>query len=102
MILLLQYVEKHGSIGRGEVAELCRLNPPQAYRVLKRLEKHKRYGKHPVRPKGYGMGPRAINRTRANNRTVKGTKVAHYYLAVNAMTKHMQVREDTSPYGGKS
>ncbi len=30
------------------------------------------------------------------------TKVAHYYLAVNAMTKPMQVREDTPPYGGSS
>jgi superfamily II DNA or RNA helicase len=29
------------------------------------------------------------------------TKVAHYYLAVNAMTKPMQVREDTPPYGGR-
>ena len=29
------------------------------------------------------------------------TKVAHYYLAVNAMTKPMQVREDSPPYGGK-
>jgi ATP-dependent DNA helicase RecG len=38
--MVLQYVEKHGSIGRGEVAELCRLSPPQAYRLLKRLEKH--------------------------------------------------------------
>jgi superfamily II DNA or RNA helicase len=28
------------------------------------------------------------------------TKVAHYYLAVNAMTKPMQVREDPPPYGG--
>ena len=30
------------------------------------------------------------------------TKVAHYYLAVNSMTKPMQVREDSPPYGGKS
>ena len=30
------------------------------------------------------------------------TKVAHYYLTVNAMTKPMQVREDSPPYGGKS
>jgi superfamily II DNA or RNA helicase len=30
------------------------------------------------------------------------TKVAHYYLAVNAMTKPMQVREDTPPYGGSA
>ncbi len=28
------------------------------------------------------------------------TKVAHYYLSVNAMTRPMQVREDTPPYGG--
>ncbi|MGH2402850.1 MAG: DUF3883 domain-containing protein, partial [bacterium] len=28
------------------------------------------------------------------------TKVAHYYLAVNAMMTPMQVREDTPPYGG--
>jgi hypothetical protein len=27
------------------------------------------------------------------------TKVAHYYLAVNAMTKPMQVRENVDPYG---
>ena len=30
------------------------------------------------------------------------TKVAHYYLAVNAMTKPMQVRENLLPYGGSS
>jgi hypothetical protein len=30
------------------------------------------------------------------------TKVAHYYLAVNAMTKPMQVREDSPPYGDSS
>jgi len=30
------------------------------------------------------------------------TKVAHYYLAVNAMTKPMQVREDTPPFGKHS
>ncbi len=28
------------------------------------------------------------------------TKVAHYYLSVDAMTRPMQVREDTPPYGG--
>jgi hypothetical protein len=31
----------------------------------------------------------------------KVTKVAHYWLEVNAMTKPMQVREDQSPYGKK-
>jgi hypothetical protein len=30
------------------------------------------------------------------------TKVAHYYSAVNAMTKPMQVREDSPPYKGSS
>jgi hypothetical protein len=30
------------------------------------------------------------------------TKVAHYYLAVSAMTKPMQVRENSPPYGGES
>ena len=27
------------------------------------------------------------------------TKVAHYYLSVNAMTQPMMVREDEAPYG---
>jgi hypothetical protein len=30
------------------------------------------------------------------------TKVAHYYLSVDAMKKPMQVREDSPPYGGQS
>jgi superfamily II DNA or RNA helicase len=30
------------------------------------------------------------------------TKVAHYYLSVDAMKKPMQVREDSPPYGGPS
>lgn len=36
--MVLQFVQKHGSISRSEVAELCQLSPPQAYRLLKRLE----------------------------------------------------------------
>jgi ATP-dependent DNA helicase RecG len=35
--MMLQYVEKHGRITRGEVAELCRLSRGQAYRLLTRL-----------------------------------------------------------------
>lgn len=35
--MVLQYVEKHGRITRGEAAELCRLSPDQAYRLLTRL-----------------------------------------------------------------
>jgi len=27
------------------------------------------------------------------------TKVAHYYLSVDAITRPMQVREDAPPYG---
>jgi hypothetical protein len=30
------------------------------------------------------------------------TKVAHYYLSVNAMTKPMELREDRAPYGGEA
>ncbi len=30
------------------------------------------------------------------------TKVAHYYLSIDAMTPPMHVREDTPPYGGKN
>lgn len=33
----------------------------------------------------------------SSNRQV--TKVAHYYLSVDAMTGPMQVREDSPPYG---
>lgn len=35
--MVLQYVEKHGRITRREAAELCRLSPDQAYRLLMRL-----------------------------------------------------------------
>jgi ATP-dependent DNA helicase RecG len=35
--MVLQYVEKHGRITRREAAELCRLAPDQAYRLLTRL-----------------------------------------------------------------
>jgi len=30
------------------------------------------------------------------------TKMAHYYLSVNAMTRPMQVREDEEPYGKRN
>jgi hypothetical protein len=29
------------------------------------------------------------------------TKAAHYYLSVDGLTKPMQVREDSPPYGGE-
>ena len=37
--MALQYVEKHGEISRAEVAELCHISGPQAYRLLKKLER---------------------------------------------------------------
>ena len=36
--MVLSYIDKHGSIKRADVAELCHLSPPQAYRLLKRLK----------------------------------------------------------------
>lgn len=35
--MVLTYVEGHGSIGRGEAAELCRIAPDQASRLLRRM-----------------------------------------------------------------
>jgi ATP-dependent DNA helicase RecG len=35
--MVLQYVDKHGRIARAEVAELCRLSGPQAYRLLQKM-----------------------------------------------------------------
>ncbi len=35
--MVMQYVDKHGRITRREVAELCKLSPGQAYRLLTRL-----------------------------------------------------------------
>lgn len=40
--MVIQYVRKHGSISRREVAELCRITPSQAYRLLNRLAKRGR------------------------------------------------------------
>jgi ATP-dependent DNA helicase RecG len=39
--MILSYIEKHGSIKRADVVDLCRLNPPQAYRLLKKLAEKK-------------------------------------------------------------
>lgn len=36
--MVLSYIDKHGSIKRADVAELCRLSLPQAYHLLKRLK----------------------------------------------------------------
>jgi len=44
--MVLQYVEKHGRITRREAAELCRISPDQAYRLLIRLTEDGRLARH--------------------------------------------------------
>lgn len=44
--MVLQYVVKHGRITRGEAAELCRLSPDQAYRLLTRLTEEGKLARH--------------------------------------------------------
>lgn len=58
--MVQQYVEKHGSIGRGEVAELCRLSLPQAYRLLQLLVRKGFLEK----PPGRGRGIKYTRKTR--------------------------------------
>jgi ATP-dependent DNA helicase RecG len=36
--MVLAYIEKHGSIKRADVIDLCRISGPQAYRLLRRLK----------------------------------------------------------------
>ena len=36
--MVLAYIEKHGSIKRAEVMDLCRITKDQAYKLLKRLK----------------------------------------------------------------
>lgn len=44
--MVLQFVEKHGRITRREAAELCRVSPDQAYRLLTRLAKQGEIVRH--------------------------------------------------------
>lgn len=44
--MVLQYVERHGRITRGEAAELCRLSTDQAYRLLTRMKNEGRLVQH--------------------------------------------------------
>lgn len=57
--MVLQYVEKHGRITRREAAELCRIGPYQATRLLARLVEGGRLNRHGER-KGawYERGPK--------------------------------------------
>lgn len=54
--MVLQYVRKHGSISRREVAELCRITPSQAYRLLKRLARRGRIARVAGSTKGSRYG----------------------------------------------
>jgi ATP-dependent DNA helicase RecG len=36
--MVLNYIDKHGSIKRAEVAGLCHLSLPQSYHLLKKLQ----------------------------------------------------------------
>ncbi len=44
--MVLTYIDKHSSIKRSDVIELCRLSPAQAYHLLKRLEKQGKIFQH--------------------------------------------------------
>ena len=56
--MVLQYVKKHNRITRREAAELCKIGPYQASRLLTRLARNRRLVKHGIR-KGtwYERGP---------------------------------------------
>jgi ATP-dependent DNA helicase RecG len=51
--MVLSYVDKHGSIKRADAADLCRVSPFQATRLLKRLEENGL-----LKPFGQGKGTR--------------------------------------------
>ncbi|MDI9526088.1 MAG: putative DNA binding domain-containing protein [Pseudomonadota bacterium] len=36
--MVLNYIQEHGSIKRGQVTELCRISPSQAYHLLRRMK----------------------------------------------------------------
>ncbi|HSV73790.1 MAG TPA: hypothetical protein VLH79_08525 [Chthonomonadales bacterium] len=57
--MVLQYVDKHGRIARREAAELCRIGPYQATRLLARLVEDDRLVRHGVRKTAwYERGPK--------------------------------------------
>lgn len=47
--MILAYIDKHGSIKRADVAELCRLSLPQAYHLLNSLKKYGKIQQHGVK-----------------------------------------------------
>ncbi len=53
--MVLKFIQAHGSIKRADTAELCRINPFQATRLLKRMEKNDL-----IKPVGQGKGTRYV------------------------------------------
>ena len=51
--MVLQYLQKHGSISRSEIAQLCKISENQARTVITRLLKHGQ-----MAPSGKGRGTR--------------------------------------------
>jgi len=62
--MVLQYIDRFGSISRREVAKLCHLGSMQAYRLLKRLEREDKIQRSVLR-KLSDMYERANNRSRS-------------------------------------
>jgi ATP-dependent DNA helicase RecG len=56
--MVLKYIATHGGIKRADTAELCRISPFQATRLLKRMEKNGL-----VRPVGQGKGTQYVQST---------------------------------------
>ncbi len=51
--MVLSYLEQHGSIRRSDVAELCRLNMNQAYRLLKKLREQGKIVQHGTKRRAF-------------------------------------------------
>ena len=51
--MVLAYIDKHGSIKRADVMDLCRITKDQAARLLKRLTSEKKIAKHGERRGAY-------------------------------------------------
>lgn len=55
--MVLNFIDKHGSIKRADVIELCRVSAPQAYHLLKRLENQNKVSQHGVKRYAYYTRP---------------------------------------------
>lgn len=55
--MVLRFIDEHDSIKRADVMELCRLSAPQAYHLLKRLEKLKKVEQHGAKRYAYYTRP---------------------------------------------